>query len=39
LGLPIVKTIADFHGFSITMDSKPMKGATVTILIPKSSFQ
>ena len=39
LGLPIVKTISDFHGFSISMDSKPMKGATVTILIPKSSFQ
>lgn len=39
LGLPIVKTISDFHGFSISMDSKPMKGATVTILIPKNSFQ
>ena len=39
LGLPIVKTISDFHGFSISMESKPMKGATVTILIPKSSFQ
>ncbi|MFM7823105.1 MAG: sensor histidine kinase, partial [Bacteroidota bacterium] len=39
LGLPIVKTISDFHGFTISMDSKPMKGATVTILIPKGSFQ
>lgn len=39
LGLPIVKTIADFHGFSISMESKPMKGATVTIQIPKNAFQ
>lgn len=39
LGLPIVKTVSDFHGFNISMDSKPMKGATVTVMIPKSSFQ
>jgi signal transduction histidine kinase len=38
LGLPIVKTVSDFHGFTISMESKPMKGATVTVLIPKTSF-
>lgn len=35
LGLPIVKTIADFHGIGVQIESFPMKGATVTLFFPK----
>jgi signal transduction histidine kinase len=34
LGLPIVKTIANFHRIGIRMISKPMKGSTVILNIP-----
>lgn len=34
LGLPIVKTIADFHRVGIRMVSKLMKGSTVVITFP-----
>jgi signal transduction histidine kinase len=34
LGLPIVKTIADFHELGLKMVSKPMKGSTVIITFP-----
>ncbi len=34
LGLPIVKTIADFHKLGLQMVSKPMKGSTVIITFP-----
>ena len=33
LGLPIVKTIADFHRIGIRMVSKPMKGSTVILTL------
>jgi signal transduction histidine kinase len=33
LGLPIVKTIADFHRIGIRMISKPMKGSTVILTL------
>ena len=34
LGLPIVKTIAEFHNISITAESEINKGTTFTILFP-----
>jgi len=34
LGLPIVKTIADFHRIGIRMVSKLMKGSTVILTLP-----
>ncbi len=34
LGLPIVKTIADFHRIGINMVSKIMKGSTVILTLP-----
>jgi signal transduction histidine kinase len=34
LGLPIVKTIADFHGITINVVSRKMKGTTVILLFP-----
>ncbi len=34
LGLPIVKTIADFHRIGIRMVSKVMKGSTVILTLP-----
>ncbi|MEY3343273.1 MAG: hypothetical protein RL090_957 [Bacteroidota bacterium] len=37
LGLPIVKTISDFHGYGIKIDSMPMKGATVTLTFPNKT--
>jgi signal transduction histidine kinase len=37
LGLPIVKTIADFHGVGVEIESSPMKGATVTLFFPNKS--
>ncbi len=36
LGLPIVKTIADFHGIKISANSELGKGSTFTIKFPKS---
>ncbi len=34
LGLALVKTIADAHGATITVDSKPGKGTTVSVTLP-----
>src|SRR5690606_2235905 len=34
LGLPIVKAIADAHGGSVTLDTRPGEGTTVTVRIP-----
>jgi len=39
LGLPIVKTIADFHGIGVQIESSPMKGATVTLFFPNKKTQ
>jgi two-component system phosphate regulon sensor histidine kinase PhoR len=36
LGLAIVKRIADDHGASILLDSKPGKGSTFTVTFPTS---
>ena len=34
LGLALVKTIADAHGATITVDSEPGKGTTVSVMLP-----
>ncbi len=34
LGLALVKTIADAHGATITVDSEPGKGTTVSVTLP-----
>ncbi len=35
LGLALVKTIADAHGATITVDSEPGKGTTVSVILPE----
>ncbi|MBK5284183.1 MAG: HAMP domain-containing histidine kinase [Bacteroidia bacterium] len=37
LGLPIVQTIATFHGISITVDSEKDKGSSFSILFPNQN--
>jgi signal transduction histidine kinase len=34
LGLPLTSSIIEFHGGSLTLDSQPGRGTTVTILLP-----
>jgi two-component system cell cycle sensor histidine kinase PleC len=37
LGLPLTKELAELHGGSLTMDSNPGFGTTVTIMLPVTS--
>jgi len=37
LGLPIVQTIANFHGINITVDSEKDKGSSFSILFPNQN--
>jgi two-component system, OmpR family, sensor histidine kinase ArlS len=37
LGLPIVRTIARFHGVDVLVDSKYMEGSTFTLKFPKTT--
>jgi two-component system cell cycle sensor histidine kinase PleC len=36
LGLPLTKVLVELHGGSITIDSVPAQGTTVTVLLPIS---
>ncbi len=38
LGLPLSRSLAEMHGGSLTLESEPGKGTTVTVRLPASRF-
>jgi signal transduction histidine kinase len=36
LGLPLTKSLAELHGGTLSLESEPGKGTTVTVFLPES---
>ena len=39
LGLPLSRSLTEMHGGTLTLESEPGKGTTVTIRLPASRFR